>query len=335
MSDSIPVTEMKTAPPAVDTTKPVTGPPKQPAVKKGSTMKPIVENLKIPLTNISLPESWNRDKGRNINSLVTSLKAVGQLVAVVVKPDPKKEGKYILVDGRRRYMAMKEAKIKDVIATITTSDVTDTAIGLTANLNREGHTPLELARTFKQLTDEGMSNQEIAAMHGRTSGFISQHIKLLKLPDQAREAIDKNYLSLSQARALLRLDLTKTPHVKKFERFYTKAIDGTPAQEIEDGIGNFITKEKEKQAAEAPKGKEVGKKKNTKNVSKTTKGRGRPPKVKDYADVKDKIKPLSKTELLDCLTSTEERRARTSSKSVLKYLEGKRDGLEVAARLRE
>lgn len=287
---------------------------------KTGPVSPKAENFIVPLSDIVLSKTWNRDNPGNINSLATSIKAIGQLVALVVKPT-EKEGKYLLVDGRRRYMALKEAGIKDAFVTFTTGDeAEDKAKGLVANLNREGHAPMEIAVVFKELLDSGMKNQEIAKMHGVSGGYVSQHTNLLNLPEHAQDAVKKGWLTPSQSRALLRLNLEDPKHSNKFDTLLDKAVNGMSAQEIEERVVAFLDKE--------------GKTKPPKKKG-TTKGRGRPPKTKNYEDLKAEIKPVNKTTLVGYLQANEERLSNSTAKMTQRYLKGVRDGLELAAGLKE
>lgn len=287
-------------------------------------------NFMVPLKNIILPPAWNRESAGNLNSLVTSMKTVGQLVALTVRPSDK-EGQYELVDGRRRYMAMKEAGVKEAFVSFTTGDNAKIMTeSIAANLNRENHTLIELATGFKSLIDAGVPNQEIAKICGVSSAFVSQHVGVLNLPEPALEAVRKKYLSLSHCRHLTRLDLSKENHVHKFEKLYEAAINGTSATDIEIKVQAFLDKEKGKVVEEKEKDTKTSKKKApTKEKEKL----GRPVKSKDYTELKAKINPVNKTTLIECLNANEERLAKSTSKLNQKFLQGVRCGLEMAAGL--
>jgi ParB/RepB/Spo0J family partition protein len=309
-------------------------PPKAPKTPPKPKVAIAPTNFTIPLKDIILPKHWNREAAGNLTSLITSMKTLGQLVALTVRP-AEKEGQYILTDGRRRYMAMKEAGIKEAFVTFTSGDDTHATLeGIVVNLNREGNTAIESAMVFKELLDSGMANQDIAKACGVSGAYVSQHVNLLNLPVPAQEAVRKGFLSLSQCRALVRLDLSKENHVEKFEKAYEKAINGTSATDLDMYVQAFLDKEKAKVHAE--KAKEDAKNpKKTKKAEKEEPTRGRPVKIKDYTELKTQINPVNKTTLFDYLQANSERLAKTTSDLNRHYLKGVRDGLELAAGLRE
>lgn len=78
------------------------------------------------------------------------------------------------------------------------------------NHNRQDFTPLDQARYFKRLQDDGWTQQQIADKLGLARPTISNAIRLLKLPADIQEQVAANGLSARQAEALLSLvDLPK------------------------------------------------------------------------------------------------------------------------------
>ena len=297
-------------------------------------------NFKVPIKDLVLPKEWNRKSGEGIEKLALSLKTCGQLVALIVTPIKGKKDKYELKDGMRRVMAMKSLSWKEAFVSFSEGTGTTARLqGIVANLSREGHSSPEIANVFAVLVKEGMKHQDIAKACCKTGGFVSQHLDLLKLPKEHLEAITTGTLLFSQARELVKLLKTNTPtHQKKFNALAARALKGLPAQEINQIIVAFLAKEaaKEKEAAKKnpkkddKKDAKKGKKKSAKDST-----RGRPAKVKDYEKLRARIAPVNKTTLMTYLANTEERRAKSTAKQNQTYLRGMRDGLELAAGLRE
>ncbi len=293
-------------------------------------------NFKVPLKDLVLPKEWNRDSAEGIEKLALSLKTVGQLVPLIVTPIKGKKGKYDLKDGMRRVMAMKSLSWKEAFVSFSEGTGTTAKLqGIVANLSREGHSSPEIANVFSALVKEGMKHQDIAKACCKTGGFVSQHLDLLKLPEEHLSAISKGTLLFSQARELVKLLKTNKPsHQKKFDALVQRALNGLPAAEISQTIVAFLAKEdaKAKEALKKnPKATDPKKGKKKKKDS----PRGRPVKLKDYDKLRPKISPVNKTTLVTYLKNAEERRSKSTAKQNQVYLRGMRDGLELAAGLRE
>ena len=75
------------------------------------------------------------------------------------------------------------------------------------NLQRKDLRLFEEAEGYRRLLDEfGMTQDELAARLGKSQSSIANKLRLLKLPEAAREIISREMLSERHARALLRLD---------------------------------------------------------------------------------------------------------------------------------
>ncbi len=297
---------------------------KKPPTKKESKV-PVTKNFEISLTDLILPKKWNRDTAVNIDKLATSIKLLGQIVALTVEVHPNKKDKYILRDGRRRYLALKAAKIPTAIVSFPTGnyeEVDEDARASAANLCREGHSPIETAHIFA-IEAETKSNRTIAQEHGKSEGYVSQHIGLLRLPPKMQTAVKNGKVSFAQVRALQRVN--KEEHQTKFDTLAQKVLEGMTTHDVEANVVAYLDREKVKGASKKKGGKKADKGKN----------QGRPPKIKDYDEVKKDIAPIGKTKLYEYLVATEERRARTKSPTNSAYLRGKRDGLELAGGLQE
>jgi ParB/RepB/Spo0J family partition protein len=308
---------------------------KKKPVKKLSTAKN--RNFTVKLTDIVLPERWNRDKPINLGSITTSIKNIGQVVAMTVRPDPGKQGKYILVDGRRRYMALQDLKAKEAIVSFTDGvDDTDTQIkALAANLSREGHNPMEVATVCSWIIDAGKTNKEIARAFGKSEGFISQHLALRDLDPAVQKSIQKGIITMSQARVLCKVNAEE--HSNFFFKLYGKMTDGLKGQDADLKAQAYLDKYKLRQKAKAPKDSGTKGVKTQKKVTpKTDKKVGRPKtKIPNYVERKADIIPADKDTLLSRLTGYSERYARAKSPKSQNFIQGVLTGLEIAAGLKE
>ncbi|WP_062204986.1 ParB/RepB/Spo0J family partition protein [Demequina salsinemoris] len=139
--------------------------------------------------------------------LVGSIKELGVLQPIVVRPNPAGEG-YELIMGERRLRASKEAGLEAVPAIIrSTDDVDLLRDALVENLHRSQLNPLEEAAAYQQLLDDfGITHDQLATKISRSRPQISNTLRLLRLPPLVQRRVAAGVLSAGHARALLGLD---------------------------------------------------------------------------------------------------------------------------------
>ncbi len=119
---------------------------------------------------------------------------------------------YELIAGERRLLASKMAGLERVPAIIkgVTPKKEKLEMAVIENLQRENLNPIETARAFSRLQDEyAMTQREIASRLGKSREVVANTIRLLSLPSQMQEAVEKGQISESQARLLLSIsDIT-------------------------------------------------------------------------------------------------------------------------------
>lgn len=133
--------------------------------------------------------------------LVDSIKQHGVLEPLVVAKTP---AGYQIIAGERRWRAARIAGLKTVPAIIkATSPRGMLEMALVENVQREDLNPLERAQAFVRLMDEfGLTNKEIAERIGKSPAYISNSIKLLRLPDALKDGLLSGLISEGHARAL-------------------------------------------------------------------------------------------------------------------------------------
>ena len=137
--------------------------------------------------------------------LVDSIKEVGLLQPVVVRPTAK--DRYELVMGERRLRAVKAAGLATIPAIIRAMEAADLLRdALLENLHRAQLNPLEEAAAYQQLLDDfGCTQEELALRIKRSRPQISNTIRLLRLPPAVQRRVAAGVLSAGHARALLAL----------------------------------------------------------------------------------------------------------------------------------
>ena len=143
-----------------------------------------------------------------LEELVESIKLHGVIQPLVVR---KHGRKYEIVAGERRWRASKEAKLKTVPVIIRDyDDATMMEIALVENIQRHDLNPLEEAEGIKRLMTECKLTQEEAAKKvGRSRTAVANLLRLLNLPQQIREYVSRETLTMGQVKPLLSLDNEK------------------------------------------------------------------------------------------------------------------------------
>ena len=143
----------------------------------------------------------------SLAELVGSIKEVGILQPVVVRPNPAGAG-YELIMGERRLRAAKAAGLDAIPAIIRNTDDTDMLRdALVENLHRTELNPLEEAAAYQQLLDDfGITHEQLAERLSRSRPQITNTLRLLRLPPLVQRRVAAGVLSAGHARALLGLD---------------------------------------------------------------------------------------------------------------------------------
>jgi ParB family chromosome partitioning protein len=139
--------------------------------------------------------------------LVHSVREIGVLQPVVIRPIADQPDRYELIMGERRWRASQAAGLDTVPAIIReTADDDLLRDALLENLHRSQLNPLEEAAAYNQLLEDfGCTHEELASRIGRSRPQISNTIRLLKLPPLVQRRVAAGVLTAGHARALLGL----------------------------------------------------------------------------------------------------------------------------------
>ncbi|HUR84263.1 MAG TPA: ParB/RepB/Spo0J family partition protein [Solirubrobacteraceae bacterium] len=138
-----------------------------------------------------------------LESLAGSLRERGVLQPVLVRPVA--GGTYELVAGERRWRAAKLAGLKTIPALVRARDDADALeAALIENMAREDLNPVEEARACAALVEElGLTRETVGLRVGRSRVAVSNLLRLLDLPDDALELLERGELTEGHGRALL------------------------------------------------------------------------------------------------------------------------------------
>ena len=138
-----------------------------------------------------------------LNALAGSLGEQGVLQPVLVRPKP--GGTYELVAGERRWRAAQIAGLSEIPALVRPRDDAATLeLALIENMAREDLNPIEEARACAALVEElGLTREQVGRRVGRGRVAVSNLLRLLDLPDETIELLEREQLSEGHGRALL------------------------------------------------------------------------------------------------------------------------------------
>ncbi|HLY48860.1 MAG TPA: ParB/RepB/Spo0J family partition protein [Solirubrobacteraceae bacterium] len=135
--------------------------------------------------------------------LADSIRERGVLQPVLVRPLV--GGRYELIAGERRWRAARMAGLDSVPAVVRADDdAASLELALIENMAREELNPVDEARACAALVEElGLSREDVGLRVGRSRVAVSNLIRLLELPDEALELVERGVLSEGHGRALL------------------------------------------------------------------------------------------------------------------------------------
>lgn len=196
------------------------------AKKKNEPVAPREFDIYEPAMPLELidpaPDNPRRELG-DLTELAESMKGPAGIVQPLLIT-PRGE-RYLTVAGHRRRGAA-------VLAGLTTAPVlirkmdetTRKTIMLVENLQRVDLSPLEEARSYRELVALGWAQRRIATDVGRSQSHIAKRLSLLELPDEVTARIDSGGITVGDALELVKLK----DHREALERVVKDAERGLP-----------------------------------------------------------------------------------------------------------
>jgi len=162
-----------------------------------------LRRLPIDLIEPNPDQPRRRFDADSLQSLSESLRDRGVLQPVLVRP--KAGGRYELIAGERRWRAAQLAQLEEIPAIVRRHDDARTLeIALIENMAREDLNPVEEARAVAALVEElGLTREEVGRRVSRGRVSVSNLLRLLDLPDEALDLLERRALTEGHGRALL------------------------------------------------------------------------------------------------------------------------------------
>lgn len=144
-------------------------------------------------------KTFDEDK---LAELADSIRQNGVLQPILVR---RKGQKYEIVAGERRYQASKLAGLKEIPAVVREIDDDKVfQLALIENLQRSDLSPIEEAKSYKQLlTSRSLTQEELAKILSKSRSAIANTLRLMDLPVEVQHMMEQGLLTAGHARAIL------------------------------------------------------------------------------------------------------------------------------------
>lgn len=179
-----------------------------------------------------------------LDELARSINANGIVQPLLLR---RKGERFELIAGERRWRAAQLAGLSKVPAVIrTVSDDKVLELALIENIQREDLNPIEEARAYKKLIDTvGLTQETVAERVGRDRSYVTNYLRLLRLPDDLQDLLQKGKLSTGHARALLGTD-----HLDVQRRLARKIIEQDLSVRATERLVRQIVEPRERKTGE-------------------------------------------------------------------------------------
>ena len=144
----------------------------------------------------------------SLSELTNSIKERGVIQPIIVRKSSDNKTKFEIVAGERRWLAAQRAKLHEVPIVITDiDDLKSLEFAIVENVQRNDLNPLEEAQGYKRLIDEFSYDQEkVSKFIGKSRSYITNSLRLLTLPKEIFNMIEKKQLTPGHAKILVGLE---------------------------------------------------------------------------------------------------------------------------------
>jgi ParB family transcriptional regulator, chromosome partitioning protein len=162
-----------------------------------------LRHISLELISPNPRQPRQRFDEEGLAALAASMRERGLLQPVLVRPVG--DSGYELIAGERRWRAAQLAGLASIPALVRARDDAESLeLALVENMAREDLNPIEEARACAALVEElGLSREQVGVRVGRSRVAVSNLLRLLDLPDEALELLERGVLSEGHGRALL------------------------------------------------------------------------------------------------------------------------------------
>jgi len=171
---------------------------------------PADEVVQLPVQKIEANRYQPRSMfdEEKIKELAQTIHTHGMIQPIVVrKMDDDGDG-YELIAGERRWRAVQLLEWENIPTIIRNMNDAETAsVALIENLQREELTVIEEANAYAKLLEiHSLTQEALAQRLGKNQSTIANKLRLLKLPDEVKKAVQDKAISERHARALIKVE---------------------------------------------------------------------------------------------------------------------------------
>ncbi|MEU6846551.1 ParB/RepB/Spo0J family partition protein [Streptomyces sp. NPDC046716] len=190
----------------------------EPAMATAVRGRPDTKPLTVSVGELAENPDNPRHELRDLEGLAETVRERGVLQALGVVPaavfltahphhkEAVGTSPYVVLHGHRRLAAARLAGLDEVPVLVRDDATRSDEDALIENVQRDDLTELEQAQAIQGLiTAYGYSQRQVAARIGKTQGFISQRLSLMKLREDLQEALADGRVSVEDARRIARL----------------------------------------------------------------------------------------------------------------------------------
>ena len=143
----------------------------------------------------------------SLNDLEKSIKERGIIQPIIVRRS-NENSKYEIIAGERRWLAAQKAGLHEVPVVVTEADdLKSLEFAIVENVQRNDLNPLEEAQGYQRLINDFSYDQEkVSKFIGKSRSYITNCLRILTLPSDVLELIQKKKLSTGHAKILVGLE---------------------------------------------------------------------------------------------------------------------------------
>ena len=170
----------------------------------------IQKNNNVPISSLLKNKFQPRkifDKEK-LDELTESIKERGIIQPIIVRKSGDEKNKYEIIAGERRWLAAQNAGLHEVpIVEVEADDLKSLEFAIVENVQRNDLNPIEEAKGYKRLIDEfSYDHEKVGKFIGKSRSHVSNCLRLLSLPDEVIELLEKNLISQGHAKILVGLN---------------------------------------------------------------------------------------------------------------------------------
>lgn len=186
--------------------------------KETAPIEPKTGSLLIPIHKIKANKEQPRKifKDKDLLELSASIKENGVIQPISVQAND--DGTFMIIAGERRYRASKLAGLDSIPAIIKRASKKEVLVmAIIENVQRSDLNCVEEALAYYQLMNEfNLTQEEVAKKVGKERSSVANFLRILKLPREVIQMLQKEELSMGHAKVLAAIkDDEKTKRVAR------------------------------------------------------------------------------------------------------------------------